>query len=110
MINSKNITDLLKSYGPTKESILMTLCCQKNDSPQLRAQIFAFISRILDEANEEAIAMIIQKNEDGLTALDYATMANNARIAAFLAKMFYIFGQDVLGTDSQVSSELAAFL
>merc|ERR1712223_2280919 len=28
-------------------------------------------------------------------------MANNAKIAAFLAKIFYIFGQDLLCKDSQ---------
>ena len=103
LVASKNVTDLLKSYGPSDESLLMTLCCQKNDSPALRAQIFAFLSRVLEEANQEAINMIIKKNQVGLSALDYATMANNAKIAAFLAKMFYMFGQDVLGKDSQVS-------
>ena len=47
--------------------------------------------------------MIIKKNQVGLSALDYATMANNAKVAAFLAKLFYIFGQDVHGKDTQVS-------
>ena len=102
-MSGKNVTDLLKTYGPNDESLLMTLCCQKNDSPPLRAQVFAFLSRVLDESNQEAINMIIKKNQLGLSALDYATMANNAKIAAFLAKMFYLFGQDVLGKDSQVS-------
>ena len=52
--------------------------------------------------NQNAIEMIIRKNNMGLSALDYATMANNARVAAFLAQLFYIFGQDVLGKDTQV--------
>ena len=103
MVNAKNLTDMLKSYGPNDESLLMTFCCQKNDSAVLRAQIFAFLSRVLLESNHEAIEMIIKKNQVGLSALDYATMANNAKVAAFLAKLFYIFGQDVLGKDSQVS-------
>ena len=108
LVNAKNVTDLVKSYGPTDESLLMTLCCQKNDSPSLRAQIFAFISRVLEESNDEAIEMIIKKNSAGLSALDYATMANNAKIAAFLAEIFYIFGQDLLCKDNQVSFEIAA--
>lgn len=101
MVSTKNVTDLLKSYGPNDESILMTLCCHKNDSPILRAQVFALLTMVLEEANQEAINMIIKKNQVGLTALDYATMANNAKIAAFLAKVFYIFGQDLLGRDSE---------
>ena len=79
----------------------MTFCCQKNDSTFLRAQIFAFLSRVLSESNQEAIKMIIKKNQVGLSALDYATMANNPKIAAFLANILYIFGQDVLGKDSE---------
>ena len=102
LVNAKNITDLVKCYGPTDESLLMTFCCQKNDSPALRAQIFAFLSRVLEESNDDAIEMIIKKNSAGLSALDYATMANNAKIAAFLAEMFYIFGQDLLCKDNQV--------
>ena len=50
--------------------------------------------------------MIIKKNSAGLSALDYATMANNAKIAAFLAEMFYIFGQDLLCKDNQVIFKL----
>jgi len=100
-VNAKNLTDLLKSYGPNEESLLMTFCCQKNDSAVLRAQIFAFLSRVLLESNQDAIEMIIKKNQVGLSALDYATMANNAKVAAFLAKLFYIFGQDVHGKDTQ---------
>ena len=42
-----------------------------------------------------------KKNQVGLSALDYATMANNPKIAAFLANILYIFGQDVLGKDSE---------
>ena len=103
LVNAKNLIDLLKSYGPNEESLLMTFCCQKNDSAFLRAQIFAFLSRVLVEANGEAIEMIIKKNHLGLSALDYATMANNAKVASFLAKLFYIFGEDVLGKDTQVS-------
>merc|ERR1712051_394109 len=88
LVKSKNVIDLLKSYGHNEESLLMTFCCQKSDSAFLRAQIFAFLSRVLSESNQEAIKMIIKKNQVGLSALDYATMANNPKIAAFLAKMF----------------------
>jgi len=101
LVKSKNVIDLLKSYGPNEESLLMTFCCQKNDSTFLRAQIFALLSRVLSESNQEAIKMIIKKNQVGLSALDYATMANNPKIAAFLANILYIFGQDVLGKDSE---------
>ena len=45
--------------------------------------------------------MHFKKNQVGLSALDYATMANNPKIAAFLANILYIFGQDVLGKDSE---------
>ena len=55
MVQGKNTTDLLKTYGPDKDTLLMTLCCYKNDSPSLRAQIYAFISRVLEEANEAGI-------------------------------------------------------
>lgn len=105
-VSGKNVTDLLKSYGPNNESILMTLCCLKNDLPSLRAQVFALLAFVLGECNQEGINMIIRKNQVGLSALDYATVANNAKIAAFLAKVFYIFGQDVLGRDSQGNSIL----
>ena len=44
---------------------------------------------------------LLKKNQVGLSALDYATMANNPKIAAFLANILYIFGQDVLGKDSE---------
>jgi hypothetical protein len=102
LVNGKDVTDLLKSYGPNGDSLLMTLCCHKNDSSTLRGQIFGLVAHILDEANGKAIANIIQNNANGLTALDYTMAINNARIAAFLAELFYIFGQDVLGTDNQV--------
>ena len=107
LVNAKNLIDLLKIYGPNEESLLMTFCCQKNDSTFLRAQVFAFLSRVLSESNQDAIQMIIKKNQVGLSALDYATMANNAKIAAFLANLFYIFGQDVLGKDTEVSVYLS---
>jgi hypothetical protein len=102
LVNGKDVTDLLKTYGPNEDSLLMTLCCRKNDSSSIRGQIFGLVARILDEANGKAIANIIQNNANGLTALDYTMAINNARIAAFLAEVFYIFGQDVLGTDNQV--------
>ena len=63
LVNAKNVIDLLKSYGPNEESLLMTFCCQKNDSSFLRAQIFAFLSRLLLESNQEAIKMITKKVE-----------------------------------------------
>ena len=70
-INNKNPTDLLKFYGPSKETLLMWLIkesCRKRDFQSLRkirAQIFAFLSRILEESNEEAISMIIKKSDFG---------------------------------------------
>ena len=61
MVQGKNTTDLLKTYGPDKDTLLMTLCCYKNDSPSLRAQIYAFISRVLEEANEAGIGKYMKK-------------------------------------------------
>ena len=70
-INNKNPTDLLKFYGPSKETLLMWLIkesCRERDVQSLRkirAQIFAFLSRVLEESNEEAISMIIRKSDFG---------------------------------------------
>ena len=61
VVQGKNTTDLLKTYGPDKDTLLMTLCCYKNDSPSLRAQIYAFISRVLEEANEAGIGKYMKK-------------------------------------------------
>ena len=42
--------------------------CRERDAQSLRkirAQIFAFLSRVLEESNEEAISMIIRKSDFG---------------------------------------------
>ena len=42
---------------------------------------------------------LIQKNRDDFSALDYSGVANNPRIACFLAELFYILGEDVTSPD-----------
>ena len=41
-----------------------------------------------------------QKNPALLSALDYTGVANNPRIAAFLAELYYILGEDVTSPDT----------
>ena len=44
---------------------------------------------------------IIQKTRDDLSALDYSGVANNPRLACFLAELFYILGEDVTSPDKE---------
>ena len=44
---------------------------------------------------------LIQKTRDDLSALDYSGVANNPRIACFLAELFYILGEDVTSPDKE---------
>jgi hypothetical protein len=50
------------------------------------------------------------KNASGLSALDYTTVTNNARIAVYLAEIFFTLGQDIFCRDASgntiVSSKL----
>ena len=39
LVNAKDMTDLLKTYGPNQDSMLMTLCCKRDASPTIRAQV-----------------------------------------------------------------------
>ena len=42
----------------------------------------------------------VMKNASGLSALDYTTVTNNARIAVYLAEIFYNLGQDIFCRDT----------
>ena len=119
------MTDLLKTYGPNEDSMLMHLCCKREEPPVIRAQVgsqmtqmkyemrrkydylmckykthsfplqvFALVSRILAQTNPNTRANVIQKNSSGLSALDYTTVTNNRRLAAFLADLYYVMGED----------------
>ena len=57
-------------------------------------QVFALVSRILAQTNPNTRANVIQKNSSGLSALDYTTVTNNRRLAAFLADLYYVMGED----------------
>merc|ERR1719189_445680 len=94
LVNGKDLTDLLKTYGPNEDSMLMHLCCKHEEPPVIRAQVFALVSRILAQSNPTTRANIIQKNASGLSALDYTTVTNNRRLAAFLADLYYVMGED----------------
>merc|ERR1719189_1672298 len=94
LVNGKDLTDLLKTYGPNEDSMLMHLCCKHEEPPVIRAQVFALVSRILAQSNPATRANIIQKNASGLSALDYTTVTNNHRIATFLADLYYMMGED----------------
>ncbi len=41
MVHGKDLVDLMKTYGPNGDSLLMNLCCRKNETPALRAQVTA---------------------------------------------------------------------
>jgi hypothetical protein len=43
---------------------------------------------------------MVMKNASGLSALDYTTVTNNARIAVFLSEVFYTLGQDIYCRDT----------
>ncbi len=38
LVNRQDSFDLLKTYGPNKDTMLMALCCKKDDTPMIRAQ------------------------------------------------------------------------
>jgi len=94
LVNGKDLTDLLKTYGPNEDSMLMHLCCKREEPPVIRAQVFALVCRILAQANPTTRANVIQKNSSGLSALDYTTVTNNCRLATFLADLYYMMGED----------------
>lgn len=94
LVNGKDLTDLLKTYGPNEDSMLMHLCCKREEPPIIRAQVFALVSRILAQTNPNTRANVIQKNSSGLSALDYTTVTNNRRLATFLADLYYVMGED----------------
>ena len=79
---------------PMKQALVSTWKSTFNCAFQFFYSIKLYLSLFLTE-------MIIRKNESGLTALDYATMTNNARIATFLVNVYFIFGQDIFCSDSQ---------
>ena len=35
----QDLTDLLKTYGPNEDSMLMHLCCKRDEPPLIRAQV-----------------------------------------------------------------------
>ena len=43
LVDAKDMTDLLKTYGPNQDSMLMTLCCKRDASPTIRAQVGSWI-------------------------------------------------------------------
>merc|ERR1712223_1650905 len=94
LVNGKDLTDLLKTYGPNEDSMLMHLCCKREEPPIIRAQVFALVSRILAQTNPNTRANVIKKNSSGLSALDYTTVTNNRRLATFLADLYYVMGED----------------
>lgn len=100
IVNGKDLADLLKTYGPNNDTMLMALCCKKNESPTLRAQVFALTSRILCQTESKARSNLVLKNAHGLSALDYTTVTNNTRVAAFLAELFYVLGEDISCADA----------
>ena len=100
LVNGKDLTDLLKTYGPNEDSMLMTLCCKKDESPTIRAQVFALVSRILGQRDPTMRANVVQKNACHLSALDYTTVTNNRRIACFLAELYYVMGENVACPDN----------
>jgi len=97
LVNGKDLTDLLKTYGPNKDSMLMTLCCKPNELAVTRSQVFALVARILGEKER---GNVVHKNASHLSALDYATVKNNRRIACFLAELYYVLGEDVSCPDN----------
>ena len=62
--------------------------------------MFALASRILGQPDLASRFNVVAKNPDQLSALDYTAVANNRRIAAFLAELYYILGQDVTSPDT----------
>ncbi len=40
LVNRQDSQDIFKTYGPNNDSMLMTLCCKKDDTPTIRAQVF----------------------------------------------------------------------
>ena len=39
LVNRQDSQDIFKTYGPNNDSMLMTLCCKKDDTPTIRAQV-----------------------------------------------------------------------
>ncbi len=72
---------------------------RKSETPTLRSQVFALVSRMLSQAPKHAEDNITMKNASGLSVLDFAMVTNNARIAAFLVELFYIYEKDILCRD-----------
>ena len=39
LVNRQDSHDIFKTYGPNNDSMLMTLCCKKDDTTTIRAQV-----------------------------------------------------------------------
>ena len=64
-------------------------------------KVFALVTRILSQPDPGTRMNLVQKTRDDLSALDYSGVANNPRLACFLAELFYILGEDVTSPDKQ---------
>jgi hypothetical protein len=45
LIASHDAETIFKSYGPNNDSLLMTLCCKRDDTFANRARVYALVSR-----------------------------------------------------------------
>jgi hypothetical protein len=112
----KTEAELTKTFGPNLDTMLMVLCCQKLDTPELRAkvslrnlviifktfestfdflQILALTKRLLSSPDSAVRRNIVQKNAIGSSALEYTAINNKPALARFLAEMFYAMGEDL---------------
>lgn len=46
LISSHDAETIFKSYGPNNDSLLMTLCCKRDDDFANRARVYALVSRL----------------------------------------------------------------
>lgn len=45
LIAGHDAETIFKSYGPNNDSLLMTLCCKRDDTSANRARVYALVSR-----------------------------------------------------------------
>lgn len=99
LIDDQDQKSIFKTYGPNHDTLMMTLCCKREDTPTVRAQVFAVATRILREKDLSLRRNLVIKNGSGLSALDYTTVTNSLRISLFLAELLFSLGQNVLCPD-----------
>ena len=80
LFNSKESTELFKTYGPNDDTLITILCYSKEETPVTRARVLALTKKILAHPEAEKRANIIKKNKCDISPLEFAATTNKVII------------------------------